>query len=230
MSGEDTVCRQLFAMRDEGYKAFQSKLMPNIPPERVIGVRTPQLRTFARTFVGTPQAEAFLRDLPHTYYEENNLHAFLIEQIKDYKQLISELNAFLPHVDNWATCDMMRPKIVKRHLPQLLQQIQVWIHADHPYTIRFGLEMLMVHFLDEAFQPEFLEWAADVRSEAYYVRMMVAWFFATALAKQYDAALPLIQARRLDPWTHYKAIQKAVESNRITKEQKALLRTLKYQA
>ena len=147
--------------------------------------------------------------------------------MKDYSQVIAALDAFLPYVDNWATCDLMSPKIFKKHLPELREQIQVWMASSHTYTIRFGIEMLMTFYLDEQFQPEYLDWVADVHSEEYYVNMMIAWYFATALAKQYDAALPYLQEHRLEPWTHNKAIQKAIESYRITDEQKAYLRSLK---
>lgn len=224
---ENVVRDRLFAMQDLGYKDFQAKLMPTIEPEVIIGVRTPKLRKFAKEFSKMPEAEEFLKLLPHKYYEENNLHGFLLEMMKDYDRLIYELDRFLPYVDNWATCDLMRPKVFHRHLPQLLENIKDWIRSEHTYTIRFGLEMLMSFYLDEHFEPEYLELAASVRSEEYYVNMMTAWFFATALAKQYDAALPYIEARRLDKWTHNKAIRKSVESYRITPEQKIYLKSLK---
>lgn len=223
----DNLHTKLLSMGEEGYRAFQCRLMPTVEPERVIGIRTPALRSFAREFSKTPEAAVFLKTLPHWYYEENNLHAFLIEGMGDYAQAIAALEEFLPYVDNWATCDMMRPKAFKTRLTELLEQIKIWISSDHTYTIRFGIEMLMTFYLDDKFQPEYLELAAGVRSEEYYVNMMTAWFFATALAKQYDAALPYLQQRRLDSWVHNKAIQKAVESYRITEDQKAYLRLLK---
>lgn len=223
----DGLRARLLSMGEEGYRAFQCRLMPTVEPERVIGIRTPALRSFAREFSKTPEAAVFLKTLPHWYYEENNLHAFLIAGMGDYAQAVAALEEFLPYVDNWATCDMMRPKAFKKRLPELLEQIKIWISSGHTYTIRFGIEMLMTFYLDDKFQPEYLELAAGVRSGAYYVDMMVAWFFATALAKQYDAALPYLQQRRLDSWVHNKAIQKAVESYRITEEQKAYLRLLK---
>ena len=198
-----------------------------MPPETVIGIRTPELRKFAKAYAKEPDAAEFLKILPHKYYDENNLHGFLIETMKDYSQVISALDAFLPYVDNWATCDLIRPNVFKKHLPELLEQIKIWMASGHTYTIRFGMEMLMAFYLDEHFQPEYLEWVAGIRSEEYYVNMMIAWFFATALAKQYGAALPFILQRRLDTWTHNKAIQKALESYRITDEQKKLLRCLK---
>lgn len=222
------VQKELFAMQDLSFRDFSSKLMPTVDKERVIGVRTPQLRKFAKEFAKTPQAAEFLECLPHTYYEENNLHGFLIAGMKDYGQCLAALEAFLPYIDNWATCDLISPKVFKKHLPELLERIRVWIASDHTYTVRFAVGMLMSFYLDEAFDAEYLELAAGVRSEDYYVNMMIAWYFATALAKQYEAALPYIEERRLDPWCHNKAIQKSVESYRITEEQKTYLKTLKW--
>ena len=223
------IQNELFEMQDEGYRAFHSKLIPNIAPERIIGVRTPQLRSYAKEFAKREEAAIFLRQLPHTYYEENNLHAFLIEQIRDYEACIAEWNRFLPYVDNWATCDMPRPKVFKKHLPQLLPQIRQWMDSGETYTVRFGIEMLMSLYLEpETFTPEYPEWVAAVRSEEYYINMMVAWYFATALAKQWEAVIPYIEERRLSRWCHNKSIQKAVESNRITPEQKDYLRGLRW--
>ena len=221
------VQEQLFALQDLKYRDFQCKLMPTVPTETVIGIRTPELRKYAKTFSKTPEAAEFLKILPHRYYEENNLHGFLIESMRDYGQVIAALDAFLPYVDNWATCDLMRPKVFQKHLPELLEEIRRWMASDRTYTIRFGMEMLMTFYLDEAFRPEYLDWVAEVRSQEYYVNMMIAWYFATALAKQYGAALPYIENHRLEPWTHNKAIQKAIESYRITEEQKMYLRTIK---
>ena len=201
--------------------------MPTVDPDTVIGVRMPALRKLAKDFAETPEAAEFLKALPHRYYEENNLHGLLISAMRDYDRAVAALDAFFPYVDNWATCDLIRPKVFQKHLPELLEKIQVWLASDHTYTVRFGLEMLMTCYLDDAFRPEYLELAAGVRSGEYYVNMMIAWYFATALAKQYDAALPYLRERRLDPWTHNKAIQKAIESCRVTGEQKAYLRTLK---
>ena len=223
----EMVQKELFEMQDEGYRSFHSKLIPSVDPAKIIGVRTPQLRSYAKQFAKRPEAEIFLQQLPHTYYEENNLHAFLIEQIKDYETCVAEWNCFLPYVDNWATCDLVSPKVFKKHLPELLGQLQIWMASKRPYTIRFGMEALMRHFLDDAFRPEYLGLAAAIRSEEYYVNMMTAWFFATALAKQYEATIPYIEEQRLDEWTHNKAIQKAIESYRVSDEQKAYLRTLK---
>lgn len=224
---EKSVQAQLFRRQDLNYRDFQCKLMPTVDPRTVIGVRTPELRKFAKAFARTPEAAEFLQILPHKYYEENNLHGFLIEAIKDYDQAVAALDAFLPYVDNWATCDLMRPKVFSKHLTELREQVRTWMASDQTYTVRFGIEMLMTFFLDEQFQPEYLEWVAGVRSGEYYVNMMVAWYFATALAKQYDAALPYLTERRLEPWTHNKAIQKAIESYRIADEKKAYLRSLK---
>ena len=224
---EQTIRARLFALQDETYQAFQAKLIPNVPPETVIGVRTPDLRKLAKELSKDPAAAEFLTCLPHAYLEENNLHGFLIEAMKDYGEVIRALEEFLPYVDNWATCDLMSPKVFKKHLPELYEQIPLWLRSEHPYTVRFGLEMLMRWYLDGDFRPEVLELAAGVRSEEYYVNMMTAWFFATALAKRHDETLPYLTGRRLDVWTHNKAIQKAVESYRVTPEQKAFLRTLK---
>ena len=224
---EQIVQTQLWTMQDLKYRDFQCKLMPTVATDTVIGVRTPELRKFAKEFSEKPEANEFLKILPHKYYEENNLHGFLIETIKDYDRVITELDAFLPYVDNWATCDLIRPRVLKKHLEELLGKIKEWISDDHTYTIRFGIEMLMSFYLDEQFCPEYLELVADIRSEEYYVNMMIAWYFATALAKQYDAVLPYIEQHRLNEWTHNKAIQKAIESYRVSGEQKAYLRTLK---
>ena len=224
---EQNLQRQLFAMADLSYKAFHCSLIPTVDEDTVIGIRTPVLRKFAADFAKTEEAAAFLRDLPHRYYEENNLHGFLLEKIKDYDTLIAELNRFLPHINNWATCDLISPKIFPKHREELLEQIRIWIRDEHTYTVRFAVGMLMKFYLDDAFDPAFPELVAKIRSEEYYINMMIAWYFATALAKQYDAILPYLENRRLDPWTHNKTIQKAIESRRITPEQKSLLRSLK---
>lgn len=224
---EKYVCASLFAMQDIIYRDFHSGLMPTVDKELVIGVRTPELRRFARVFSKTEMADDFLNILPHKYYEENNLHAFLLCEIKDYDELIRRLHMFLPFVDNWATCDMMRPKIFKKHTDDLLCEIDKWMQSDKPYIVRFGIEMLMTYYLEDNFSTDFPEKVSRVRSEEYYVRMMVAWYFATALAFQYEAILPFIKNKALDPWTHNKAIQKAVESHRITDEKKEYLKTLK---
>ena len=221
------IQQRLFALQDAGYRDFHAALMPTVDKALVIGVRMPALRALAKELKGTELAADFMAALPHKYYEENNLHAALIGHIRDFDACIAAVERFLPYVDNWATCDLIRPKVFQKHLPELLEKIEVWLSSDRTYTIRFGLEMLMTYYLDDAFCPEYLELAAGVRSGEYYANMMIAWYFATALAKQYDAALPYLRECRLDPWTHNKAIQKAVESYRVTDEQKAYLRTLK---
>lgn len=217
----------LFSMRDEAYKLFHAKLIPDVNPELVIGVRTPFLRRFAAEFAKTPEASEFLSALPHVYYEENNLHAFLIEKIRDFEETLAALDKFLPYVDNWATCDMMSPPVFRKHKHELLCKIREWIASGEVYTVRFGLGMLQKHYLDDGFKEEYLDLAASVRSDEYYINMMIAWFFATALAKQYDAALPYLEAGALDVWTHNKAIQKARESFRVPAEHKAHLVSLK---
>ena len=221
------IQRQLFALRDQAYKDFHKKLIPTIDSNRIIGVRTPVLRSMAKRCAGQPEMQAFLHALPHTYYEENNLHAFLLEQIKDYPTLLAELHAFLPYIDNWATCDGLRAKCVKKHLAEFLREIRTWLSSERIYTIRFGLNMLLSFYLDDAFEPEYLLWAAQVQSEEYYVQMMQAWYFATALAKQWDSTIGYLQTDRLNLWVHNKTIQKAIESRRVTDQHKQYLRTLK---
>ena len=222
-----SITEQLFALQDIDYKQFHSKLMPTINPDVIIGVRTPELRKLAKQLNKSTDVELFMQELPHRYYEENNLHGFLIESIKEFDACIAALNQFLPYVDNWATCDMMAPKVLKKDLPRLYEWVKVWIASAETYAVRFGVNMLMKYFLDEAFLPEYPALVASIQSEEYYVKMVVAWYFATALAKQYDAVLPYIEEHRLDAWTHNKTIQKAVESYRISPEQKLYLKTLK---
>ena len=221
------VQKQLFELQDLKYRDFHAKLMPTIDKEKVIGVRTPALRSYAKQFGKTEEAKEFLKILPHQYYDENNLHGLLIEQIKDYDRCLAELERFLPYIDNWATCDMLSPKIFKKHLPYVYERVQKWLQSDAVYTIRFGIVTLLGFYLDDAFEPEMLQLVANVRSEEYYVNMAVAWYFSMALVKQYDATLPYIQNRVLEPWTHNKSIQKAIESRRIPQETKAYLRGLK---
>ena len=223
----EEITSALFNMQDTGYKTFQAKLMPTVNPEVIIGVRTPLLRKFAKDILKTGDVSQFLDALPHRYYDENTLHGIILSELKDYDETVKRIDEFLPYVDNWATCDLMSPKVFKKHKAKLLGEIDRWILSDEVYTVRFGLEMLMSHYLDDDFKPEYLEKAAGVKNDDYYVRMMVAWFFATALAKQYASALPYIENNVLEKWTHNKSIQKAVESYRITDEQKAYLKTLK---
>ena len=224
---EKDIQSKLFELKDSEYRDFQIKLMPTVAPESVIGVRTPELRKLAREFAKTPEAEEFIKILPHKYYEENNLHAFIIETLKDYDRCIAALDAFLPYVDNWATCDLMSPKVFKKHLPELLKKIKIWLSSGETYTVRFAAEMLMSFYLGDEFTAEMPQLVAAVESGEYYVKMMVAWYFATALAKQPEAILPYFTEKRLEPWTHNKAIQKSIESYRIPDETKAYLRTLK---
>ncbi len=222
-----SIREQLLEMQDTEYKKFHSRLMPTIDPDNIIGIRVPVLRKFARSVYGTQAAEGFLMSLPHRYYEENNLHAFLLEQRKDYDKLIKETDIFLPQVDNWATCDAMCPKIFREHTGELMDEIRRWISSDRTYTVRFGIGMLMRFYLDEGFSPDYLELVSDIVSEEYYVRMMAAWFFATALAKQYQETIPFIEQAKLDKWTHNMTIRKAVESYRVSSEHKMYLRTLR---
>lgn len=217
----------LIKNRDLKYRDFQIGLLPTIDSSRVIGVRMPILRSFAKRFKKDANIEPFLQSLPHESYEEDNLHAFIIGEITDYDRCIDEINRFLPFVDNWATCDSLRPKCFKKHLSELWHEIKYWLSSPHEYTVRFGIEMLMVYYLDSSFDQTYLERVARIRSDRYYVNMMIAWYFATALAKQWDATIPYIEQDRLDNWTHRKAIQKAVESYRITNIQKTYLKTLK---
>ena len=218
---------ELFSLQDLKYKEFHQKLMPTVNPDKVIGIRTPVLRKFAKDFSKREEAESFIKNLPHKYYEEDNLHAFLLEEIKDYEILIEELNKFLPFVDNWATCDMMRPKTLKNHKTELLEDIKRWLNSKDTYTIRFAVNCLMLYYLEEDFKPEYLQWVKNIESQEYYINMVRAWYFATALAKQYDETVKILENNALDKWTHNKTIQKANESYRITKEQKEYLRTLK---
>ena len=222
-----TVQKELFVLQDLKYRDFHAKLIPSVDKEKVIGIRTPALRAYAKKFGKKEEAKQFLEILPHQYYEENNLHGLLIEQIKDYDTCLEELERFLPYIDNWATCDMLAVKVVKKHLDTFIDEVYRWMESDHAYTIRFGISMLMRYYLEDAFQMEYPEKVAQIRSEEYYVNMMRAWYFATALAKQYDKILPFIEKQKLDVWTHNKTIQKAIESYRITPEQKEYLRGLK---
>lgn len=221
---KETIQKTLLSMGEEEYREFSSKLMPTVEKSRVIGIRIPLLRKFAKSL---EDYEGFLKSLPHEYYEENNLHAFLIEREKDFEKCIEKLNAFLPYVDNWATCDSLKPKVLKKEPEKLLVHIKKWLKSKDVYAVRYGINLLMSFYLDENFNEEYLMFVADVKSEEYYINMMRAWYFATALAKQYEKALPFIENKILDKWTHNKTIQKTVESLRVTKEQKEYLKTLK---
>ena len=217
----------LAACADGKYRDFQSKLVPNIPKETILGVKTPDMRKIAKSLRGTEEAEAFLAELPHGYYEENLVHFFLIAMIRDFDECVKAVETFLPYVDCWPVCDQSSPKAFTRNHERLLPLIRKWIASEHVYTVRFGIRMLMNEFLGEDFRPEYLDWVAQVPGEDYYIRMMVAWYFATALAKQYDETVAYIEGRRLEPWTHRKAIQKAVESYRVSDEHKDYLKTFR---
>ncbi|EKB53888.1 MULTISPECIES: DNA alkylation repair protein [Facklamia] len=221
------IKEELLALQDISYADFQAKLTPNIPRDLFIGVRVPEARKLAKRIIGEPETFKFLRDLPHKYYDENMLHGLLISEMKDYDACIEAVDEFLPYVDNWAVCDIMSPKIFKKNKKALLEKIKEWSKSEEEYTCRFGLEMLMSHFLDDDFKPEYLEIPLSVNNDEYYVKMMIAWFFATALAKQWDATIKHIEDQRLDTWAHNKAIQKARESKRITSKQKEYLKSLK---
>ena len=223
----DEIVAELFRLQDKKYAAFQAKLIPTVEAERIIGVRTPELRSFAKRLFKDEDTVLFLECLPHQYFDENQLHAFMVSLEKDFHKCIAEVEAFLPFIDNWATCDQLSPKAFKKEPEKLLPYICTWIKSDKAYTVRFATGMLMEHFLGERFHSRYADMVAAVRSDEYYINMMVAWYFATALAKQYASILPYLEGKKLDDWTHNKTIQKSVESNRISAEQKAYLKTLK---
>ena len=222
-----TILDRLYELEDKEYAAFQAKLTPGVPPESFIGVRVPMVRKLAKELIKANEYADFLQQLPHKFYDENMLHGLLVSEIKDYDRCIAEVDKFLPYVDNWAVCDIMSPKVFKKNKEALLTKIVEWSGSEHLYTSRFGIEMLMSHYLDDDFKPEYLDIPASVHSEEYYLKMMIAWFFATALAKQWDATIPYIENNKLDTWVHNKTIQKARESYRITDTQKEYLKTLK---
>lgn len=222
-----SIRKRLFSLQDVEYKEFSAKLMPTVDKNTVIGVRTPALKRLAKELKDSPDIYVFLNDLPHQYYEENNLHSFIISEIKDFDAALREINRFLPFVDNWATCDGMRSKAFAKNKARLLDNIKDWLESSHTYTVRFGVLMLMTHFLDEDFDKKYLACVAAIKSDEYYINMMLAWYFATALAKQWDSTIGFIEKGVLPKWVHNKAIQKAVESLRITDSQKALLKKLK---
>lgn len=222
-----TVRERLFALRDEGYRHFQAKLMPTVDRARIIGIRTPDLRRLARELSGGEVASAFLTVLPHEYYEEDNLHAFLICRERDFARALPLTEAFLPYIDNWATCDSFAPPVFVKHLPEMDACAERWMSSEQPYIIRYGIGVRMRYFLGEAFDPAQMARIAGITCDHYYVRMMVAWYVATAVAKQPAAAVALLESRTLDAWTHNKAIQKARESYCVEAERKAYLNTLK---
>ena len=223
----DEIVAELFQMQDKDYAIMQAKIIPTVDADRIIGVRTPALRAFAKKLYKDTDIDAFLADAPHQYFDEDQLHAFVISLEKDFGKCMAEVDAFLPFIDNWATCDQLSPKAFKKEPEKLLPHIRSWIKSGRTYTVRFAIGMLMQHFLDERFNREYADMVAEVRSEEYYVNMMIAWYFATALAKQYELVLPYLEEKKLADWVHNKAIQKSVESYRISDEQKAYLKTLK---
>lgn len=221
------LLKKLHSLQDPGYRDMQIKIIPTLNPDSVIGVRTPELRSLAKDILKAGDYKDFLEELPHKYFEENQLHAFIISGIKDLKECMEATEKFLPYVDNWATCDQMSPKVFRKNKEVLLAHVKGWIESEKTYTVRFGVGMLMEHFLDDDYDPQYPEMVAGIRSQEYYVNMMIAWYFATALAKQYEKVLPFIEEKRLGDWTHNKTIQKSVESFRIRDEQKKYLKTLK---
>jgi len=224
---ETEIRRELLALAAPDYKKFQCALMPTVDPDTVIGVRMPALRRLAKQYTGAEKREAFFKCLPHRYYEENNLHGILISDVKEYAEVVHALDAFLPHVDNWATCDLIRPAVFHTHPPALPEQIMRWMQSPHPYTVRFAMEMLMVYYLDGHFDAAWPRIVAEYRSEEYYIRMMQAWYFSAALAVRWGEILPFLTEKRLSPWVHAMTIRKACESFRIPEEHKNILRTLR---
>jgi len=221
------IIKKLFSLQDNTYRTFQVKLIPNSNPDTVIGVRTPELRILAKELVKKNDYNSFLEKLPHKYFDENQLHAFILSELKDYEECIKRVNQFLPYIDNWATCDQLSPKIFKKNHEKLISEVLKWIQSKDTYTIRFGIGVLMQHYLDEDFNKKYLDLVSKIKSDEYYVNMMIAWYFATALAKQYKETIPYLEKNKLDIWIHNKTIQKAIESYRITEDQKAYLRSLK---
>ena len=221
------IQHELFQMQDPDYKAFHSRLIPTVNPDLIIGVRTPVLRKFAKAIKNTPEANSFLNTLPHKYYEENNLHAFLIEEIKDFDEALFKTDKFLPYIDNWATCDMFLPKVFRKNTDKLTDKIYEWMNSNETYTLRYAIGLLLSLYLDDKFKCEYADAVAKIRHDEYYVNMMIAWYFSTALSKQYECILPYLLDGKLPVWVHNKTIQKAIESKRIDKDIKAYLKTLK---
>ena len=222
-----TVYERLAVCGNEKYRDFQSRLVPNIPKETILGVKTPDMRKIAKEIKGTKEAEEFLAELPHKYYEENLVHFFLIAMIRDFDECVKAVETFLPYVDCWPVCDQSSPKVFAKNHEKLLPLIKKWMGSEHVYTVRFGIRMLMNEFLGEDFRPEYLELVAAVKGDDYYIKMMAAWYFATALAKRYDESVVFIEERMLEPWTHKKAIQKAIESFRVSDEHKEYLKSFR---
>lgn len=222
-----SVYEELCKVKDDKYKEFQSALVPNISKDTILGVRTPEMRKIAKDMFNTDEGKKFLKKLPHKYYEENLVHFFMIALIKDFDECVKETERFLPYIDCWPVCDQSSPKAFKKKHDELLPLIKKWIDSDHVYTSRFGMRMLMNEFLGEDFKPEYLKWVASKKGDDYYLKMMIAWYFATALAKQYEATIPFFEKHILDDWCHKKAIQKAIESFRVSDEHKEYLKTLR---
>ena len=222
----NSIRDELFKLQDKKYQEMQIRLIPTVKSDTIIGVRTNDIKNLAKKIIKEDYV-SFLEELPHKYFDENQLQAFIISLIKDYDECILYLNKFLPYIDNWATCDQLSPKVFQKHKEELLEQIKKWITSKETYTIRFGIGMLMKYYLDDNFKIEYLKWVSNIKREEYYVNMMIAWYFATALAKQYDVTIPFIENKQLNTWTHNKTIQKAIESYRITQEKKNYLRSLK---
>ena len=220
------IKEDLFSLKDEQYQEFQSSLIPTIPKDTVIGVRTPILRKYAKD-MSNEVRDSFMHELPHQYYEENILHAICLSEVKDYNLFIKEIERFLPYIDNWAVCDIIKPKVVQKDKKDFNQYIKKWINSNEVYTIRYGVDMLMTYYLDEDYRKTYLKYPLKVKSSDYYVKMVVAWYYATALAKHYDDTIVILEEKKLSKWVHNKTIQKAIESYRITLEQKEYLKSLK---
>ena len=221
------IQEKLFKLQDISYKEFHSKLIPTIDKNTIIGIRIPLLRSYAMKIKYTKEADKFLNTLPHMYYDENVLHALLLSEMTDYETFIKSIQAFLPYIDNWAVCDVLKPKSIKKHKQIFIDEIKSWISSKDTYTIRFGVVMLMTYYLDEDYQKDYLNYPLQVKSDEYYVNMAISWFYATALAKHYDEVVEILKDKKLSVWIHNKTIQKAIESYRITKEQKEELKKLK---
>ncbi|MBQ7128761.1 MAG: DNA alkylation repair protein [Clostridia bacterium] len=222
------IQNELFAKQDKKYKEFNQKLIPTVENERIIGIRTPEMRKFAKQLKDIPESQEFLKVLPHYYFEENNLHAFLIEQIKDFDECLQEVERFLPFIDNWGTCDSLKPPVFKKNHAKLLPKVKEWIKSDNTYTVRFAIVSLMSYFLDDDFTPDMLNLVIGAVCDEYYINMAVAWYFSFALIKQYDTAVTVFEQKKIkDKWTHNKSIQKARESFRIDNKTKEYLKSLK---